>query len=341
MDRTEQLLKYIRKEQRGIEVGPYFRPLVPKRRGYDSLTMDVFDTARLIENARNDPLIAEEAIAEIEEVDIVGSCAALATLVGEKYSLGSFDYIVSSHNFEHLPDPIRFLRDCEAVLKRGGIVSMAVPDRRATFDYFRPVTTLADWLDAYAEARILPSPAQVFEGHSLRGAFNRNGQTAPGFLLGMEDPNLVIPAEDLEAAYQTWQEDRERGNRRPYRDAHCSVFTPSSLRLMIEDLRFLGLIRLELVELIVPPNSFEFYVHLRNAGPPAPAIDRAAFYERRAATLREMVEEAAEATATFVHSELSLRRASGVDPRILRSRTAAFRHLVNLMWRKGKRRGRV
>ena len=143
MDRNEGVLKYITREQRGIEIGPFHNPLVPRRLGYRPVIVDVFDKETLRARALGDPNIPKDSIELIEEVDIVGSCTDLADLIRSKYDLGSFDYVVSSHNFEHLPDPIRFLRSCEMVLRPGGFLSMAVPDRRACFDYFRPVTTSA------------------------------------------------------------------------------------------------------------------------------------------------------------------------------------------------------
>ena len=38
---------------------------------------------------------------------------------------------------------------------------MAIPDRRACFDYFRPLTRLSDWIQAFVEDRSRPSSAQI------------------------------------------------------------------------------------------------------------------------------------------------------------------------------------
>lgn len=63
--------------------------------------------------------------------------------------MDQFDWIVSSHNFEHLPDPIRFLRDCEGLLKPGSFVGMIIPDKRQCFGRFRPTTNIADLVRAH------------------------------------------------------------------------------------------------------------------------------------------------------------------------------------------------
>jgi 3-dehydroquinate dehydratase len=55
--------------------------------------------------ATNDPHITAEQRVSIEDVDIVGSSIAIGDLVEARGETGTFDYIVSSHNFEHLPEP--------------------------------------------------------------------------------------------------------------------------------------------------------------------------------------------------------------------------------------------
>src|SRR5580658_539233 len=138
MDRREQILKHITKRQRGIEIGPWFAPLAAKRDGYNCLSFDVFDTETLRKNAEGDPFVDSSCVSSIEGVDIVGSSTEICDIIAARGELSTFDYIVSSHNLEHLPNPIRFLQGCHKVLKPGGYLSMAVPDKRACFDYFRP-----------------------------------------------------------------------------------------------------------------------------------------------------------------------------------------------------------
>jgi hypothetical protein len=76
MDRKSCLLKYVTKEQSGIEIAPWIDPVAPKREGYNCLIVDVFDTETLRARAAADPSIASYAAA-IEEVDLVGSATEL------------------------------------------------------------------------------------------------------------------------------------------------------------------------------------------------------------------------------------------------------------------------
>jgi SAM-dependent methyltransferase len=61
----------------------------------------------------------------------------------------SQDFVVANHFLEHCPDPIRSLQTILRVLKQGGILYMAIPDKRHTFDLCRPVTPYSALKSAY------------------------------------------------------------------------------------------------------------------------------------------------------------------------------------------------
>jgi SAM-dependent methyltransferase len=288
MDRRAQLLKYITKDQKGIEIGPWFAPLAPKREGYNCLSFDVFDTDTLKQIADQDPGISKHQINNIESVDIIASAVNIRDEIAARGDLGRFDYIVSSHNFEHLPDPVRFLQGCECVLKAGGVLSMAIPDKRTCFDYFRPISTLGSWLEAFFDKRTRPTLLQLFEQSSLSSEFAKNGERSIVFL-DVEDPTNVIGSELLKAAYSNLIE-MKRNDTVSYRDAHCSVLTASSFSLILLDLMFLGLIRLSVEEIV--QNNSEFHVRLRNPTTTRPKSD-GEFYSERQALLHCMMNECA------------------------------------------------
>ena len=154
MTRQQHITKYISKAMRGIEIAPWHSPIVPKREGYNCVTLDFFDTATLHQRAKDDPQVNDTLLERIEDVDIVGSAVDIKSLVEARGELGAFDYIISSHNFEHLPNPVKFLQGCSEVLKPDGMLSMAVPDKRGCFDYFKPHSTTADFIEAFFENRL-------------------------------------------------------------------------------------------------------------------------------------------------------------------------------------------
>src|SRR5205085_1205758 len=103
MNRFGVLREGITKDQIGVEIGPYWNPLVPKREGFGALALDLFDAETLRQLAEQDPGIPRELISNIEDVDIIGSATDLDELVAACGLTGQLDYVVSSHNFEHLP----------------------------------------------------------------------------------------------------------------------------------------------------------------------------------------------------------------------------------------------
>jgi SAM-dependent methyltransferase len=292
MDRRDRLTRLISREQAGIEIGPYFNPAAPKRLGYNCLVLDVFDASALRERATADSNIPKDSIGNIEEVDLVGPATSIMTLVAEKHKLGTFDYIVSSHNFEHLPNPVQFLQDCEQVLRPGGVISMAIPDRRTCFDFFRPHSILSELLDAYFRCRDRPTPAQLFAQSSLHCRYTRGDQQLVGCSL-QDDPANFTPLETLAEAFAAWKQFEEQPDEL-YRDTHCWAFTPGSFELLLNDLRFLGLTQLEIVE-VTETIGHEFFVTiLKPVSHDSEAVSKGPFYERRRELLHRINDEAGE-----------------------------------------------
>lgn len=55
---------------------------------------------------------------------------------------GAFDFVVANHVLEHLTDPIAALIEWHRILRRGGLLMLALPDKRFTFDAHRERTSL-------------------------------------------------------------------------------------------------------------------------------------------------------------------------------------------------------
>lgn len=254
LSRRDQICKYIDRTMRGIEIAPWHSPIAPKRMGYDVKTLDVLDVEALRKRCIEDPSCAHK-VGDIEDVDFVAPASEIDRVIGEHGGLNTFDYIISSHNFEHLPNPVKFLRACGSVLKEGGYLSMAIPDKRRTFDAFRSLTTAADYLEWYFEDREKPTPYQVFD---FSASFLKN---VP--MLKSQPLDRVAFSNSLEACFETLKASLE--SEPGYTDIHVSVLTPASFGVILLQLTRLGLVPLKLVE-ITETASFEFYVHLQNVG---------------------------------------------------------------------------
>lgn len=290
MTRKDTILDGIDKHQFGLEIAPWHSPLAPKSEGYNVRILDVFDTATLKRRAQADPDVQPELAARIESVDYVGSACDIAEIVPAAEH-GSFDYIISSHNFEHLPDPLKFLEGARMLLKPGGTLSMAVPDARGMFDYFRPTTVIGDWIEANVEGRKAPSPRQVFEALARTARWSGpDGETRNAFHQS-EPFDKVAVTGNIAQQYDLWA----NGDEQEYRDCHCSVMTPASFELLVLEARALGLLSLEL-RLVRPSGAHEFYVRFEKPAetraecPPADLAQRRTELARRAHHERSAVD---------------------------------------------------
>lgn len=248
-DRLKHLRTYYAPDIQILEIGPYFNPTFPKAEYRNVTTVDVFDYERLLRNASSDPNIDQRLTARIEPVDFIWQGSLGETL---KDRVGEFDLIVSSHNFEHQPDPIRFLLDAERILKDTGILTMAIPTATRCFDAMRPLTTTGTWLEWF-ERQTKPSYGVLFDN-------NANFCTASGESLlqhgSFTMDHLKIPSEILKSSFSAEQRYFEE-----YRDAHCSVLTIESFKVLLFDINKLGILKhLKLIDAV--DGDFEFIVHL-------------------------------------------------------------------------------
>lgn len=293
MDRREALTEGLCKNQLGIEIAPWSNPIAPKREGWNVLSADIFPTDLLIEKALSDPLQGEAVAVNIEEVDLVGSAQDIHRLAIAAGICGLVHYIISSHNFEHLPDPVRFLQGCEKTLMVGGQLIMAVPDIRGSFDYFKPPSMTTDFLSAYRERREIPPPEAWLHQRLFAGERIVDGSYQAMFFID-SDPKTVRGRREVSDAFDEWVRDIESPPTY-YRDIHCWAFLPASFELIMNDLFFVGLTSLR-VERIVPSNGGEFFAWLSRGDRAKRDADQ--FYERREQLLHIIKEEAAFATET-------------------------------------------
>ena len=53
-----------------------------------------------------------------------------------------YDFLISSHNIEHLANPLNTIQEWKRVVKPGGYFLFILPNKEGTFDHKRPVTTI-------------------------------------------------------------------------------------------------------------------------------------------------------------------------------------------------------
>jgi SAM-dependent methyltransferase len=122
----------------GIEIGAMDLPLRVKR-GVD---VKYFDRISKESSAKIFPEIADKLV----HVDILGDGETL-----EGIDSDSLDFIIGNHFIEHTENPISTIYNMLRVLKKGGKVFMAIPDKRFTFDIDREITPLSHLLKDYEQ----------------------------------------------------------------------------------------------------------------------------------------------------------------------------------------------
>jgi SAM-dependent methyltransferase len=227
--RKDIILRDINAAGLGLEIGPSHNPVAPKKEGFRVHVMDHLSREGLVEKYKDHGVQLDN----IEEVDFVWSGQSFKDLTGGERQ---YDWIIASHVIEHTPDLIGFLNECESILKPGGVLSLAVPDKRYCFDHFRPVTGLGKIIDAHLAKDTVHSPGNVAEyfmnvvAKDGNIAWNGDGPGEYRFLHGLKDASWGMQVVKEQKAYL---------------DIHAWCFVPHSFRLLVQDLHALGLIQLQ------------------------------------------------------------------------------------------------
>ena len=123
----------------GIEIGALHQPLpVPA-----SATVRYVDRMPPAELRRQYEPIADQTFVEIDIIDD----GEQLTKIGDRTQ----DFVIANHFIEHCQNPILMLQNTFRVLKPKGVLYLAVPDKRFTFDVDRPCTTIEHILRDFAE----------------------------------------------------------------------------------------------------------------------------------------------------------------------------------------------
>jgi hypothetical protein len=250
----------VTKLDRGVEIGPGYRPTFPKADGYSVVVIDHCETDALIAKYEADGTVPEDLVAQIEVVDVVWRGGSYSALPGLS---GAFDYVAASHVIEHAVDVCGFLKDCSALLKDGGLLLLAVPERACILDYYRPLSTLGDVLLAHVSPEAYDVKSRLDEawyGALLDGG----GAWSKAHLAAATAAGRVpIPQQASSMAAHVWAEaSKAPPLPKPYRDAHRWVFDPTSFEELVDFLELHADIGLHVESM---PGSFgcEFYAVLR------------------------------------------------------------------------------
>jgi len=233
---------------RGVEIGALDKPVVTRAMGPVEY-IDRATRAELQAGYGTDPSVNAEAIVE---VDHVWGAQSLFDCVGGRRV---YDYVVTSHVIEHVPDLYGWLREIASILVDGGLGVFMTPDKRYTFDIQRRTSGGAEFVEAFVRGQRQPGVRQIFDALNYfrdpQTGADRHGRAPTDARATQEARELV---EICQRAYASGE----------YIDVHCWVFTPRSMIEALDLASRLNLLDFEIGSLELPtgPDN-EFALILR------------------------------------------------------------------------------
>ena len=272
-DRLEELRKYgVEPGCHILEIGAFFNPIFPKSKGYNTKVLDAFSKQELLKIASGETTepgyagalkLSESQIAAIEDVDYLWNKSLDESISSPNSLKPKFDLICSSHNFEHQPNPLKFLQDVESLLSEDGVCTMAIPISTRCFDLLRFPSSTRDFIEKFEQDRTRPGLAEHLDS-VLCSVETEAGQLHAHKTISHKTLRMVRPVNgyDVHTVNKSKAQLSER-----YVDTHVSVLNPRSFTLILIDLLRLGYLR-HLKIFDISEYGIEFFVHLSNSRDP-------------------------------------------------------------------------
>ncbi len=229
---VEPMMKSVPRDAVILEIGGGYNPRYVKATHPNVYHLDHCSTEELRTKYAADPTVAHQ-VDRIQPIDFVSTGTPIETLMPPELK---FDVIYGSHTLEHQVDLIGHLQSLEKLLKPGGRVIEMIPDLRTCFDALRYPSVTSDALLAHLKRPRVHQGKQVFDGISR--AIDKN----LGHRMRDADFEGVRFCNRLSDAYAAMLDAETPGAH--YIDTHAWTFTPDSFRLLMIELRLLGLTQL-------------------------------------------------------------------------------------------------
>lgn len=148
LDRETVASIYLRGD--GIEVGALHNPILVPRTA----------RVRYVDRLSNEDLKKNYGLESenLVSIDIVDDGQTLSTIAA-----GSLDFVIANHFIEHCENPILAIQNFLRVLKHNGILYLAIPDKRFTFDKDRSITPLSHVLKDFEVGPATSKHEHVYE----------------------------------------------------------------------------------------------------------------------------------------------------------------------------------
>ena len=138
---------------KGLELGPFEHPAkLPS-----GCTVEYCDRISTQEAAKLFPEVNVRTLPNIQHIfdlDVDGL---------RQFADASYDFFIFTHVIEHLVNPIRALEEIMRVLKPGGKLAIAAPDKDFTFDRERPLSPFDRLRKRYEEKAFQTTPYDYYD----------------------------------------------------------------------------------------------------------------------------------------------------------------------------------
>jgi len=173
----------------GIEIGGLNYPLMVK----PGVVVKYLDRVSVDDHVN---ILTEISKDDVVRVDIIDDGETLATIEDN-----SQDFVIGNHFIEHTRNPILAIKNALRVLKQGGVIFMAIPDKRYTFDFNREITTFK-----HLEKDFIDGPDWSEEGHYLD--FVKNTEHGEGKNIEeIKDVVEELKKKNFSIHYHVWDHD--------------------------------------------------------------------------------------------------------------------------------------
>lgn len=247
MTRNKKILDMCNLKGLGLEIGPSHSPVLPKSKGYNIEILDHLDKEGLVQKYTGHNVNLES----IEEVDYVWNGGSYVETINQSER---FDFIIASHIIEHTTCIIRFLNDCMTLLKPNGVLSLAIPDKRFIFDFYRPLSTVNEAINCFLHDDKRHNLGILCE-YFLNVVSSGSDLSWSG-----RSPNDLTLIHDLDYVKANISKHKDSDE---YIDAHHWVFTKSSFELLVYDLICLDFLKNLTIVKSFDVEGHEFFVTIR------------------------------------------------------------------------------
>ncbi|MEW6167435.1 MAG: methyltransferase domain-containing protein [Pseudomonadota bacterium] len=241
-DKAAVLRQHIANPSTGLEISPNINPLVVSGGGV---------TVQYLDFCTTDQLRAQAAAkgrnpAAVPQIDYVYDPQQL---ISECVGGRTFDFVLSSHVVEHIPNLVGHFRDISRILNEGGIYGLIVPDMSLCFDAGKSPTTLGQLIEAFVDDwKYAPISAMIDEFRSAVWLGDKNAWS-------VDDGGVFFPK------YRNWRQLITNVLRNPTSSknwhGHVWRFTPETFAQLWAEIRSFGLIDLN-IRSVIPTQHMDF-----------------------------------------------------------------------------------